>query len=72
VEGQIESFASERRSAAKEQPTALQIERQRQREMLLLLRKRILGDLEQSRNSRRRKMLQDSLAYLDAKLAELA
>ena len=70
VEGQIESFESERRSFGKK-PSAQEIERQRQREGLLLSRTRVLHELEQSRQPRRRQILADSLAYLDAKLKDL-
>jgi len=72
VEGQIESFASDRRSSPKEQLTAEQMERQRQRESLSLSRKRVVHDIEESQNPRHLKILRESLAYLDAKLAELA
>ena len=65
------SFETERRSGPRQQPTKEQIERQREREGLMLSRTRVLHDLETSRNVRYRKMLEDSLAYLDAKLAEL-
>ncbi len=65
------SFESERRPAPRQQPTKEQIERQREREGLMLSRTRVLHDLETSRNVRYRKMLEDSLAYLDAKLADL-
>ena len=71
VEGQIASFESERRVLSKQQPTREQIERERKREALLLSRKRVLHDLEQARIPQRRKMLEASLAHLDAKLAEL-
>ena len=71
VEGQIESFASDRRSSPKEQLTVEQVERQRQKEGLLLSRTRVLHDIEQSRNPRHLKLLQESLAYLEMKLAEL-
>ena len=71
VEGQIESFASERRSSSKEHLTAEQIECQRQKESLLLSRKRVLHDIEQAQNPRHLKILQESLAYLDDKLAKL-
>ncbi|HYM11945.1 MAG TPA: hypothetical protein VEU62_14505 [Bryobacterales bacterium] len=71
VEGQIESFESQRRSSPQGQLSPQQIERQRQRQVLLLSRKRVLHDLEQARNPRHRKMLEASLAYLDAKLSEL-
>ena len=72
VEGQIEEFASNRRSSSKERLTPEQIELQSQRESLLLSRKRVLHDIEQSHNPRHLKLLQESLAYLDAKLAELS
>jgi len=65
------SFESERRPGPRQQPTKEQIERQREREGLMLSRTRVLHDLETSRNVRYRKMLEDSLAYLDAKLAKL-
>jgi len=70
VEGQIESFASDRRSSPEEQLTAEQMGRQRERNNLLLSRKRVIHDIEQSRNPRHVKMLRDSLAYLDSKIAE--
>ena len=71
VESQIESFEAERRSGAKEQFTSEQIERQRQKESLLLSRTRVLNDLKESRNPRHRNILKNSLAYLDAKLVQL-
>jgi hypothetical protein len=71
VEGQIESFTSDRRSSSREHLTAEQIERQRQRESLLLSRTRVLHDIEESRNPRHLRILEDSLAFLDAKLAKL-
>lgn len=70
VEGQIESFASDRGSSFKEQITAEQRDRQRQKDGLLLSRKRVLHDIEQSQNPRHLKLLQESLAYLDSKIAE--
>ncbi len=70
VEGQIESFASDRRDL-KEQTNPEEAGRQRQRESLLLSRTRVLHDIEQSKNPRHLKILKDSLAYLDTKLAEL-
>lgn len=71
VEEQIESFTSNRRSAAKDKLSAEQIERERQKESLLLTRTRVLHDIEHSHHPRHLKILQDSLAYLDGKLAEL-
>lgn len=71
VEGQIESFASDRRPPFNERPTKEQLDRQRQRESLLLSRTRVLRDIEQSRNPRHLQILKNSLAYLESKLAEL-
>ena len=71
VEGQIESFASERRSLAREPVTEAQLERENQRHMLLLSRTRVMHDIENCRNPRHLELLQNSLAYLDAKLAEI-
>ncbi len=70
VESQIESFASCRRDL-KEQMNPEEAGRQRQKDDLLLSRKRVLHDIEQSKNPRHLKILKDSLAYLDTKLAEL-
>ena len=72
IEGQIEAFESERRLASQPQLNKEQVELQRQREALLLSRTRVLHDLEQTRVPRRRKILEASLAFLDAKLAALA
>ena len=71
VEGQKESFESERRKSPGSQPTTEQLEAQRQRDSLMLSRTRVLHDIETSRNPRHRKILEESLAYLDAKLAAL-
>ena len=71
IEGQIEAFESERRLASQPQPTKEQMERQRQREALLLSRTRVLHDLEQTQLPRHRKILEASLAHLNAKLAAL-
>ena len=71
VEDQIASFASEHRGVPEVHLSPDQIERQRQKEGLLLSRKRVLHDIEQSHNPRHVKLLQESLAYLDAKLTAL-
>lgn len=44
-------------------------ERARYKENVLLARRRVLQQLESSRNERHRKLLQDSLAALDKQLA---
>jgi hypothetical protein len=72
VESQIESFDSDRRSASKVQLSPEQAELERRRQSLLLSRTRVLHDIEHSHNPRHIKILQESLAYLDSKLAELA
>ena len=66
----MDALEAERGLASKPQLTAEQIERQRQRESLLLSRTRILRELEQTRVPRRRAILEASLAHLEAKLAE--
>jgi hypothetical protein len=71
VEAQMES-ASEGDSKHKKQLTRAEIEAARKRESLLLSRKRILQDLEQSRNPRYQKILSDALDDLDEKLAQLS
>ena len=71
VESQMESHESDLRPAGGERRTPEQIEHERQRDGLRLSRTRVLHDLEQCRNARYRKILEESLAYLDAKLAGL-
>ena len=71
VESQIEDIESRRAAARAARLTAAEIERDRQRESLLLSRKRILHDLETSHNPRYREILQAALKHLDDKLAEL-
>ena len=70
IESQIESFEADRRSAGKERLTPEQIERQRQKDSLLLSRTRVLHDLERNPAPGHRKILENSLAYLDSKLTE--
>jgi hypothetical protein len=53
-------------------PTADQLARQRQRQGLLLSRARVIQQLETAQNTHHRQMLQDALADLDAKLAQLS
>ena len=69
VESQIESFESARRPAGKLRPTEEQIVREREKGNLVLTRKRVVHDLEDCHNPRYRKILEESLAYLDTKLA---
>ncbi len=71
VEAQIESTGAEQSSSFVETLTPDQIQAIRERDSLLLSRKRIVLDLKTSHNPRYQKMLQDALAFLDGKLAEL-
>lgn len=71
VESQIESLEAKRLSAQEQAMTPEQMERLRQKEGLQLSRIRVLRDIDECRNERYRKILQASLAYLNAKLAEL-
>jgi hypothetical protein len=59
--------------AARPRPalTRGQVAREREREGLLLCRSRVLQQLESAQNQRHRKMLEDALADLEAKLARL-
>ena len=70
VEAQIET--AESRAAAKQAPlTPDELAKKQLRQSLTLSRNRVLADLQKSRNPRYQKMLNDALAHLDAKLAEL-
>lgn len=70
VEAQIE-IAETRLGSNKAQRTPVELEKSRLRESLLMSRHRVLQDLQQSTNPRYRKMLNDALAHLEAKLAQL-
>jgi hypothetical protein len=71
VEDQIE-FAESRRSAARGiQLTALEAERTRQREQLMLSRTRVLHDIEHANNPRYQEILRAALQHLDDKLLDL-
>ncbi|MFL6276533.1 MAG: hypothetical protein ACJ74G_15190 [Blastocatellia bacterium] len=70
VEAQIET-AEARVTSNKTRRTPEEIEKARRRESLLLSRNRVLQDLQQSRDPRYQKMLNDALAHLDAQLAQL-
>ena len=71
MESQIESHQSGRQPGGEQQLTPEQFEHRREKANLLLSRTRVMHDLEECRNPRYRKILQESLAYLDVKLAEL-
>jgi hypothetical protein len=70
VEAQIDSFLN-RSHVRGAQPAPEDVERQRKRDSLLLSRTRVQHDLERNPVPRHRQILEESLAYLNAKLAEL-
>lgn len=71
VEGQMESFESERSAEAKTRLTTEQVESLRKKDSLKLARARVLKDLETTQNPRYRDLLNAALADLDAKLSQL-
>lgn len=71
VEGQIESFESERSAEVKNRLTPAQADLLRRRSGLQLARSRILQNLETVQNPRYREILSASLSDLDKKLAEI-
>ena len=71
VEGQIEAFQTGPDAPKREAPSKEQLERLRRKEVLLLSRTRVLHDLEHVAAPGHRKILEASLAYLEAQLAEL-
>jgi hypothetical protein len=71
VESQVEDSQSETKN--KKAPlTVAQIEAHRRREVLLLSRARVAGDLEASSDSRYRDQLTRALADLDAQISQLS
>jgi hypothetical protein len=71
VESQIESAESRRAASRRAEISALEAERTRQRQSLMLSRTRVLHDLENATNPGYRKVLEAALKHLDQKLAEL-
>ena len=63
--------AARPRGGAKLHLTPEQVARRRQKDSLLLSRKGVLQQIQSSRSSRHKQMLETALADLDAKLAEL-
>jgi len=70
VEAQIES-ANVRHVHAKHGPNPEEIALETKRDGLLLHRTRVLRDLENCRDDRYRKTLNDGLTYLETQLTEL-
>jgi len=71
VESQIESAESRRAAARNAEIDAVEAQRNRERESLLLSRTRVLRDLERAANPGYRKVLEAALKHLNEKLAEL-
>jgi hypothetical protein len=71
VEGQIESFESERFTEVKKRVTPAQVELLRKKSSLQLARSRILQNLETVQSPRYREILTAALADLETKLSEL-
>ncbi len=71
VEEQIQAAEDRAALARKEQISSERVALEKQRESLELSRTRVLQDLEAVKNDGYRKLLEESLQYLDAKLADL-
>ena len=71
VESQIESAADRRAAVAAAGVTLQQLNIQHERERLEHTRVRVLHDLQSAKNPRYRAILQESLEFLDQKLASL-
>jgi hypothetical protein len=72
VESQVQDAQPERNSNKKAPLTVDQIEAHRRREVLLLSRARVAGDLQSSSDSRYRDQLTRALADLDAQISRLS
>jgi|GraSoiStandDraft_43_1057313.scaffolds.fasta_scaffold407155_2 hypothetical protein len=70
VEGQIESFNADHVTSQKQRLSPDQVESARKKNGLLLARSRVLQELDQPPHPRRREMLKQALADLEAQLAE--
>ncbi len=71
VEAQIESAEERGERARAVQVDLAQVALEREQESIELSRKRVLHDIASTTNPKYREMLERSLAFLDAKLAEL-
>jgi molecular chaperone GrpE (heat shock protein) len=71
VESQVEEAEARRIQQAKPQLTQEQAQFLRERESLELSRTRVSNDLQSALNPRYRAQLEESLRFLDAKLAAL-
>jgi hypothetical protein len=71
VEAQIESQSSNSGTANRVHLTPEQMEAQRQKQVLLLARKKIQSDLQSSQNPRHLEQLRSALAEIEARLGQL-
>ena len=71
VESQMEAAASRRVPERRIPQTGEQIRKERERESLLLSRKRVLRDIETATHARYRNQLEAALKHLDQRLKEL-
>ena len=71
VEGQIESFESDRSTEVKKRVSSAQVELLRKKSSLQLARSRVLQNLEIAQSPRYREILNAALFDLDKKLEEL-
>ena len=72
VESQVQDSKSSSRDNKKAPQTAAQIQAHRQREVLLLSRARVAGDLASSSDARYRDQLTRALADLDEQISQLS
>ena len=71
VESQMEAAESKRAASQRTSLTEAQIRVERERESLLLSRKRVLKDIESATHLRYRQQLEAALQHLDRRLKEL-
>jgi hypothetical protein len=71
VESQMEAAESRRASSQQVPLTEEQIRLERERESLLLSRKKVLKDIEAATHARYRQQLEAALKHLDRRLTEL-
>ena len=71
IESQMEAAAERQITSSRQQRRPEEIARERERESLELSRTRVLQDLAKANNPKYRELLERSLSFLNAKLAEL-
>jgi len=71
VASQMDSAAAAKMARISERKTPADLERQSERNSLMLSRTRVLHDLEAACNPRYRQQLEEALRYLDRQIADL-